>query len=134
MCLTKFNVPFHYPSLSSVLLFLESSFQKHLCQTATHSCLGDTEERSEKKRCALMPPKKKTQKGKPDVPPKAPAIPESTQAFPSRTAEDDGDSDSCCLEMPLYHQRTSKKFKRHMQPKLQLIFILVNGELLASRK
>ncbi len=59
--------------------------------------LGDTAERSEKKRCAPMPPQNKTQMGKPDVPPEAPAIPETTQDFPSRASEDGGDSDSCSL-------------------------------------
>ncbi|XP_058645075.1 uncharacterized protein rab11fip1b isoform X1 [Onychostoma macrolepis] len=59
--------------------------------------LGDTAERSEKKRCAPMPPQNKTQMGKPDAPPKAPAIREATQDFPSRASEDGGDSDSCSL-------------------------------------
>ncbi len=44
-----------------------------------------------------MPPQNKTQMGKPDVPPEAPAIPETTQDFPSRASEDGGDSDSCSL-------------------------------------
>lgn len=59
--------------------------------------LRDTAERSEKKRHAPMPPQNKTQMGKPDVPPKAPAIPETTQDFPSRASDDGGDSDSCSL-------------------------------------
>uniref|UniRef100_A0A9J8A996 Rab11 family-interacting protein 1-like n=2 Tax=Cyprinus carpio carpio TaxID=630221 RepID=A0A9J8A996_CYPCA len=46
--------------------------------------LGDTAERSDKKRRAPMPPLNKTQMGKTDIPPRAPAIPEATQAFLSR--------------------------------------------------
>ncbi|XP_016415817.1 rab11 family-interacting protein 1 isoform X1 [Sinocyclocheilus rhinocerous] len=57
--------------------------------------LRDTAERSNKKRGAPMPPQNKM--GKTDVPPRAPAILEATQAFPSRGSEDDGDTDSCSL-------------------------------------
>uniref|UniRef100_A0A8C1GRV6 Rab11 family-interacting protein 1-like n=1 Tax=Cyprinus carpio TaxID=7962 RepID=A0A8C1GRV6_CYPCA len=53
--------------------------------------LGDTAERSDKKRRAPMPPLNKTQMGKTDIPPRAPAIPEATQAFLSRGSEDYGD-------------------------------------------
>ncbi|XP_052463268.1 titin homolog isoform X1 [Carassius gibelio] len=60
---------------------------------------GDTTERSDKKRRAPMPPlNKKTQMGKTDIPPRAPPIPEATQAFLSRGSEDDGDMDSCSLQ------------------------------------
>ncbi|KAL0183437.1 hypothetical protein M9458_022812, partial [Cirrhinus mrigala] len=58
---------------------------------------GDTAERSEKKRRAPIPPQSKMQMGKPDVPPRAPAIPEAKQALPSRASEDSKDSDSCSL-------------------------------------
>ncbi|XP_059400963.1 titin homolog isoform X1 [Carassius carassius] len=59
---------------------------------------GDTAERSDKKRRAPMPPLNKTQMGKTDIPPRAPPIPEATQAFLSRGSEGDGDSDSCSLQ------------------------------------
>ncbi|KAI2659593.1 Rab11 family-interacting protein 1 [Labeo rohita] len=59
---------------------------------------GDTAERSEKKRRAPMPPQNKMQMEKPDVLPRAPAIPEATQSFfSSRVSEDGRDSDSCSL-------------------------------------
>ncbi|XP_016342412.1 rab11 family-interacting protein 1-like isoform X1 [Sinocyclocheilus anshuiensis] len=77
--------------------------------------LGDTAERSEKKRRAPMPPQNKTQKGKPDVPPKAPAIPEATQAFPSRASEDDGDSDSCSLQREKRPAPLPSKNKQEVQ-------------------
>lgn len=77
--------------------------------------LGDTAERSEKKRRAPMPPQNKTQIGKPDIPPKAPAIPETTQDFPSRASEDGGDSDSCSLRRDKRPAPLPPKNKQEMQ-------------------
>lgn len=59
--------------------------------------LRNITERSEKKRRAPVPPQNKTQMEKPDIPPRAPAIPQATQSFQSRASEEGGDSDSCSL-------------------------------------
>ncbi|KTF91650.1 hypothetical protein cypCar_00000407 [Cyprinus carpio] len=88
---------FSQASVPNTNPFLEDS-DVHGRNTQKVVHLGDTTERIDKKRRAPMPPMNKTQKGKPDVPPKAPAIPEATKAFPSIATIDDGDSDSCSLQ------------------------------------
>ncbi|CAM4729231.1 unnamed protein product [Leuciscus chuanchicus] len=59
--------------------------------------LKNITERSEKKRRAPVPPQNKAQMEKPDIPPRAPAIPQATQSFQSGASEEGGDSDSCSL-------------------------------------
>ncbi|XP_016097228.1 rab11 family-interacting protein 1-like [Sinocyclocheilus grahami] len=77
--------------------------------------LGDTAERSDKKRHAPMPTQNKMQMGKTDIPPRAPAIPEGTQAFPSRASEDDGDTDSCSLRWDKRSAPLPPKNKQEVQ-------------------
>ncbi|KAK7125495.1 hypothetical protein R3I93_020999 [Phoxinus phoxinus] len=60
--------------------------------------LRNVTERSEKKQRAPMPPQNKVQMEKPEIPPRAPAIPQATQSFQSRASEEGGDSDSCSLQ------------------------------------
>ncbi len=94
--------------------FLDDS-EVHGENTEKVDHLRDTAERSEKKRHAPMPPQNKTQMGKPDAPPKAPAIPETTQDFPSRASEDGADSDSCSLRIDKRPAPLPPKNKQEVQ-------------------